>query len=196
VGWFKDGQPGAPRPAHLLRPEPIDGHQVKLADGNPWLIPIARSIVQGATLPERLVLGPNGKVVREPLERFAELSAAAERIWHRIVYDNAEQAERENMEDPGALSTEELFDIACQALAVNYRIGRWEISALKLLTSQTAMNVVKALVDLPTIERVSKAIAKKKSTPDTSSTAAGGPDSSPGTAPPSPTSSGSTRSDS
>ena len=45
VGYWNDGRPG---PADLARNSPVSGHLVRLADGNLWLVPVARGMSESA----------------------------------------------------------------------------------------------------------------------------------------------------
>ena len=140
VGWVTEDPP---RPADLEREEVIGGHEVELG-GELYMIPVARSIVSGTSLPEALVLGPNGELVREALPQFAQISAAAERVWTEF------QREADADDDAG-ISDRDAWQIAVDALALNYRLGIHEVSALRLLTTTTTPEVLGALVDLPAL---------------------------------------------
>jgi hypothetical protein len=185
VGRWKEGPFAAITPADLARKEQVDGHLVELADGfQPgWLIPVARSFLAGRVrIPGVLALGPDGKLVRRELPRFAAVSAAAERAARSIV-------EVDGAQDPPLLM-DEAWSIACEALAVNYRVTPREISFLGLLTDANIIEVLRALIDWPTM--VAAIAAQKKrsdaSTPATSATSPGGAGLPPSTSPPSPTS--------
>lgn len=144
-GFYRDDPPG---PADLARSEQIGGHTVTLADGNDWLVPVARSFPAGTRLPRALVLGPDGQLVMEALPRYAEISADAERVFAAFI------------EQDESLSYQDLWDIAARALAINYRLGPWELSALRLLDTNNVQDVLSALIDMPSILEAME--AKKK----------------------------------
>ena len=141
-------------PALLLRPEPIDGHYVCLEDGNDWLIPCARMFPAGTMLPESLILGPDGAWVTEILPRFARFSARAQKVWDAFTGDNE-------------MDFSTASDIAAEALSINYYIGRHEISILRLFSTTNVMNILKAMVDYPTLmEDIKKKTQEDGSTSD------------------------------
>lgn len=139
---------GETQPEGLARARQIAGHRVRLEDGHEWLVPVARSFAVGSVLPQRLVLGEDGKTWEgRPLARFVAISARAARVA-RVLFDELEEGE-------GPLVVlGEGADIAVEALAINYRIGPVEAAALGLLSEPAVFEVCKALVDWPTIERV------------------------------------------
>jgi len=154
------GIEGETLPESLARNEQIDGHHVRLGDGQKWLVPVARSMARGSMLPTSLVLGPEGEVVREALPKFAQISAKAGRV-ERIFFGQIEGDESEDMD------LDEGFAIAVEALAVNYRIGPVEASTLRLLTDPVATSILRALVDVPTMLEVAEEIrsAEKNAAP-------------------------------
>jgi hypothetical protein len=144
------GVDGETLPEDLLREEVIDGHLVKLGDGNEWLIPTARSFGRGSILPESMVLGPDGETwVGEPLKRFAQISTRAERVELAFRGDLPDDAEPLDMGQEGV-------DIVVGALSFNYRISALEVSVLRLLTGPIVARCLWALVDGPTLEAVAE----------------------------------------
>ncbi|HOX08995.1 MAG TPA: hypothetical protein PK280_21545 [Planctomycetota bacterium] len=136
-------------PEDLMRAQSIGGHWVRLEGGQDWLVPVARTFDAGSVLPHALVLGPEGQVVREPLERYAAISAKAERVWawaaaqHRLPVQAAEP--------PESLSDAEGLTVAAAALGLNYRLALPEISLLRLVTDENAVKVLEAFVDFPSL---------------------------------------------
>ena len=153
------GVAGETRPAELARKERIAGHEVELGDGRRWLVPVARTFGVGSRLPQQLVLGPDGETWEgRPLERFAAVSAKAERVERAIGGTLRED------EEPFVLMAEGAA-IAADALALNYRVGPAEVSALGLLvvahydpadpkTWPPVLRVLWAFIDGPTLEAV------------------------------------------
>ena len=140
LGWERDAPP---TPADLIRRKPIAGHLVALGDGNDWLIPAVHaprtSIPQ--VLRRSLTAPGGGGWETEVLPEYAAVMAAAAR-WHDIV-GGTETRFREN----------EWIDFAVQLLALHYRVGPREISALGLLRTNPEMlgSVVGAALDFPAI---------------------------------------------
>ncbi len=130
----------------LLKPEAIEGHSVKLGDGKEWIIPKARIFPIGTMLPESLVLGPEGEVIREVIPRFSKYSKKAERIWKFWQWENKWiEEEQEPMSDT------EAFQLGSEIMSLNYMISKWGISDNKLFGTDNMLTVLKAFVDIPTL---------------------------------------------
>jgi hypothetical protein len=185
AGLWNDSRP---TPADLARAVIIAGEDVELGDGNVWRIPVCYSIVRGSTFPKDLVLGEDGETWQE-LERpqFRKLCADAERVWQAFL--NAEQKE----DGSGAtirLDKQLAANVCVDALSVNYRLGKLEVSMLAILGTDSRERVLRAVVDDYTVERVGRELndsQKKSDPPDGTPTADGVTGSSPDTSPPSPT---------
>jgi len=190
--WIGYQTDAPPRPVDLQRKTIVVGHAVRLEDDHDWIVPLARVFPQGSALPRRLILGPDGTVVEQPLERFAALSARASRVWDgwRKTLDEMAiasggqgglVAEGETLDPLTAL--DEAYALAADALALNYRIGVEELNVLGLVTSENLTNLdgtglLDALVDLPTIMQLSQTLSKKNEAapiPDGSSSGDGAP---------------------
>lgn len=140
------GFDGPVDPKDLQKKELIDGHYITLNDGNQWLIPVARSFPTGTRLPQVLLLGPNGELISESLPAYASFSQEMERVWD--VFTDPDNNE--------ALSMEEAWKIAVNALSINYHIQGEEVSFLKILTTNNVTDILKAVVDIPTLLEKSK----------------------------------------
>ena len=181
VGFDPANPPG---PEHLARPEQIDGHPVELADGNGWVVPIVRSVMHGSMLPQQLVLDTGGNWTGRPLEIYAQHEQDAERIWEQVIAEAgaAEDENGETVSAPEPMQLDDMMRIAVDALAVNYRIDKWIVSALGLMTTRHPMQIGRAMVDWPAVEEAVKNgdlagdDEQKKSdsqAPDTSATSGG-----------------------
>jgi len=142
-----DGDPVTP--ADLERDELIDGHHVILEDGNDWLIPTLRCVPSGSNLPEALILGPNGELVRKQLPRFASYYKDAEQIY--AVYIDGEE-----------ILWQDAWDIAVKVLSLNYHLGRHEVSLLVLITDTILHDILKAVIDYPAMIAAVDAAKKKE----------------------------------
>ena len=165
--WLGKEKVNPPKPIDLQRKEIINGHLTRLEDGNEWLVPAARIFPQGTTLPQSLILGPNGELVKEVLPRFAQLGNKAERIWNETKRQIGWLKDGETSEP---IDEKEEWDIAISALAVNYKIGQDEVSFLRLLTTENMLAILHALIDFPTIMAIIKSqqeAFKKKAQSDT-----------------------------
>jgi len=149
-----------PQPGELKRDDFINGHPVKLNDGNEWMIPVARAFPTGTNLPCSLSLGPDGELVFDILERYVPFSKHAERLFLEFYGGLAGESEEEASE---RLHDLDWFNHAVEALAVNYRVGAQEVSLLKLLTTRNVFEVCRAVVDFPEfVKRVEEMGSKKK----------------------------------
>lgn len=143
-----------PKPDDLARTHMRQGHQVKLADGNMWEIPVARLALGGIGLPKRRVLNEDGTRGWQVETAYKDLSDLALRVWAMLNGQG------------GSLSDEELDHICGEALSVNYRIHEQEALALGLLNDDAMRGILRALVDYPTIERLLES-EKKAASPTT-----------------------------
>lgn len=192
LGWTAAAPP---RPADLLRAETLPGHWIELEDGEPWLVPVARRIDlvnrvdHGVVLPRGFDVDADGEWTLMPLPRFREFAERVEAIWQEFCAFVEEPAK--------GLDELRWLDTAAEALALNYRVSRWELATpLPRLTTVNVENVIAALLDVPTLlevarRQVASGKAQAAASPgcDTASGAAAGSQPTP---PATPTSSGST----
>jgi hypothetical protein len=166
IGWIGRWKGMAIGPADLMRPKPLDGHFVELADGRKWLCPIARSHVleDGGirwrhTFPQTVSLGEDrkwrpGDVVSR-FRRLWDLSLAWWDVRADAASTTAEVGETVRFDFDG------LHASAAECLAANYRIGAEEISLLGLFDSDSARKILDALIDLPTVVKLTEEMEKK-----------------------------------
>ena len=160
VGRFAD----APiAPAGLARRRQLAGHWIELADGQQWLVPVARGWTEEdgearwyRALPRRMVCDAEGHwSPGEVLPAYARLWQIAER-WQAAIDDAlAAWARQAEAADPEAdvsipIDVDDLHGSAVEVLAANYRLGVGETMLLGLLASGTAQDILDALVDGPT----------------------------------------------
>lgn len=120
IGWLTDAPPG---PDDLRRKKLVPGRDVAGASERLWTIPIARSPVGGATLPQNIIFA-GGEPVTTVKPQFAELWEMSGRVWDLVFSPANEDAKTE-------MSNAELIRIVMAAIATNYRVGPAEISALE-----------------------------------------------------------------
>ncbi len=169
---FTKGLP--PQPRDLARADLIDGHAVTLEDGNEWVVPIGRVFGLGGARYRRLRIGPGGRVVGgAAIARLEAVERDAERFWRTVF-----PPEKKAPEDPAAapvMTDEEQAEAAVRALAVNYRIGRYEaMNALGLLTEENVARVLLALIDGPRLTEALKKNGPLTPSPGPSSASSGG----------------------
>ena len=144
-------------PDDFARDETVAGYPVALADGNEWVIPLARVFPAGTALPERMTFGVDGAVVREVLPRYIGLSRFAEEVYAQLIDADGDDVSRPEPEVTAA---------AVRALGVNYRLGFREVMALGLLTTGNRTAIVHALVDARAMEVFLELSADQKKTAD------------------------------
>jgi len=127
------------QPHDILRVETHRGRWVALADGNQWLIPVARH------LPHSWGLDEAGDVCRKPKQPFAAFCGSAGAIFLELTQRVAGAM-------PLTLSCE--WSYVCQALAINYKLTPEVISFLGLLDDDAAAAVAAATIELDLIEQV------------------------------------------
>ena len=151
--WLGYDPENPPAPGDLEREDLVDGHCVSLADGNAWMIPVARHYDGSTPLPRPIKWHPErGWDTGEVVKRHRDLFAGAQRAWDAMM---------------GATKDESLtavveLDILAVALGTNYRVGPAEIGALGILTTTNRVDVVRALCDWPGLQ----ALLKKKQAQD------------------------------
>ncbi len=140
IGMHADAQPG---PIDLLRNEVVEGQQVVLEDGNPWMVPSARLAPRG-------IVGRNGSLIFKPLERFANLYADFERLGalFRDMGERHTAGEKKLVAETHYLT---LCPIIADALSANYRIGpshEEEVALLELFSESNIHLCAYAVLDL------------------------------------------------
>ncbi|MDD5327415.1 MAG: hypothetical protein PHY02_06325 [Phycisphaerae bacterium] len=154
VGIINNSVPGE---QFLRRYKQLNGHEVELK-GEKWLIPLARMFPEGTMLPQTLLIGAGGKVIKETIPQYAEFSRKAETLWEDI------QKILGWMEGERKLTEEEKMGLVVDAMAFNYHVAAEEINALKLITTANLFEIYGAIVDLPTIKLLGEEIAAQKKT--------------------------------
>lgn len=156
VGFWKEAPPS---PEELERGKSLASHPVELADGNEWKAPICRRITGESGLPTVIFQDKDGALVYEVDDEYKFFQEAAEREYRQLMSAWGVSPQGEGDEP---FTDQELFDIAVGLLGLNYRIGKAELAAMKLLTKQGMFNVVKAMIDFPSFEILEKALDTSK----------------------------------
>jgi len=154
IGYWNNHKPTE---QWLRRPKLIAGWPVTLLDGDAWTVPVARSLVNGATLPQRLMLGEDGETwLLKDLPQYFSLCKDADFVFDLLV-TRAQAGEKVSIAYADGMR------IAVGALAVNYRISAFEASAIELFTGDAMSEVLSALIDMPGLHKMLDAQAKKES---------------------------------
>lgn len=136
VGCWKDAKPG---PADLEREEMIEGHWVRLDGEHDWLVPVARTAGGGTRFPQVIRFDRDGGLEYEVRADLAGMYHRAEVMFQRIAAQESRFPYRD------------LCDFLADAIAVNYRVSKWEIGLLGVFQTETIMRGVEAVIDVPTI---------------------------------------------
>jgi hypothetical protein len=155
----------------------LPGHAVELCDGRLWTVPKARQafehesgISTAVNLPERADLDEKGNWVLRGVDgQHAELWSVACATWDSII--GAEVAEGEARVQ---LDMAWRLDGAVTALAANYRIGRLEAAMLGILNDVKMNEILRALVDWPTVLDLHKKKEAASHSPATTSNSSSG----------------------
>jgi len=169
VGYYTDDPP---KPRRLCRAMSLPGHQVRLNDGNEWLVPVAIEINDGGgqigmfcALPATAECDGKGGLRPGAIDpRYARLWELACEYW-----DVKRGASLEG--NKLTMDYDNWIGAGVEAVAANYVVGRWEMtSCLQAFTEATAAAVLDAVIDWPKIIQM----AEKKMTDLASSNTADG----------------------
>lgn len=134
----------------------IDGHMVRLGDGREWIVPIIR-FANGDTRLPRVLKIVNGEAVYMVREQCRPLFN-----FSRFVVEASIEGEGGNI--PPA----QVLWFASSALALNYRVSEYEISALELIDTLNLPRMCDAAVDGPAFRAMLEEFEKKKTEPSVS----------------------------
>lgn len=156
VGHYKDHPP---RPVDVARSTQLPGHPVVLADGQSWLIPVARAFSEQngkvgfvENLPQCVGVDEKGNWTRDGVKpQFAALWELATKWWDQVVA----VLQDTDLPDTGTVEISFEFagrnDAALLALSTNYAIGKTETAMLGLFDDQCSGLILSALIDMPSI---------------------------------------------
>lgn len=162
LGYWND-RPPCPEDLERARLKP--GHKVALADGNKWTLPVARALSGRPAVPQVVRVNDGGAKVLDVVAADRALWERALAFWDewQALADTAEQqSDIDSYTWVGrkdgvvVISIDNCFDAAVELLAINYRVGEAEISALELLTTDNMIECLLALVDWPSLEALEK----------------------------------------
>jgi hypothetical protein len=163
--WIGIEEP-APGPEELARKKQLDGHLLELGDGQKWLCPAARfHVLDGGeirwqrALPRKMQWIDGRWQPGPVVPSCAALWETAAAWWNLRMEVASAQTAAEPWDD------DRVHNAAAGCLAANYRLGPAEISRLGLFESDTARDVLDALVDLPTVLALGAELQKKTASP-------------------------------
>ncbi len=165
VGMYTDDRPS---PDQLLRDSLLDGADTVLADGNAWLIPIVRALIEEGNgdikyfcrLPKKIGVNAAGDWVRdEVIVSRQALWLAALSYWDHREASLARTLTPDDQESDEEMEHESIavrFDFPAQndaallGLSANYRVGKAEVALLELFTDETTSDILEIMVDAAT----------------------------------------------
>lgn len=163
IGYYKNDKP---KPCHFLKNDFIPGHELELADGNNWIIPIARKLQEGCVLPKSTVMFVANRIDEFVLDKYIPLQKIAEQVYILFNLDFDEEFKKD---DEFIKDDVSFFNTCVEVLKTNYNIDFREISVLRLFTNVNTIKILKLLVDMPYIDELIERsrLEKKKETADT-----------------------------
>lgn len=137
--WLGIDRDNPPTPEWLARPRMIAGMPVRLRDGNMWLIPRVwpsrlHDESRACGLPLEPMKGQDGAVRYSVQREYAALVQQAQE-WLELVQSDAG-------------TTRDMFGFCAALLGVGYRVGPTEVLALRLLDSDSSMELIAVAIDL------------------------------------------------
>jgi len=150
IGYQKDYKP---KPENLEKENVLIGYEVLLGDGNKWMIPIARRFESGCILPQSVFLDGAGVLKGEILEEFIVFSKQAEDIFDDFI----SEMEPDKKFKAKVNTVGYMFEIAVEAISLNYNISKWEISLLRLLTTENSTRINLSIIDFPSLQSIAEA---------------------------------------
>jgi len=150
IGYQKEFKP---KPEDLKKENQLEGYEVELGDKNKWLIPVARRFDSGCMLPKSIFLDGAGVISGKILDEYVYFSKQAEEIFN----DLCASLRKDKEYDYKVNTFEYMFQIATESLRINYNISKWEMSLLKLLTTENANKINLAIIDFESMKMMAEA---------------------------------------
>jgi hypothetical protein len=137
--WVGFWRASRPTPADLVRPRTTLGRATRLGDGADWMAPIlhAPQFAWHHSLPQQLRMNADGEPELARESAYDAICATAATIW---------EAAAEGREAPLSELDAALF--AAGVLAINYRVGLWELSLLGLIDTQSQRAIADQAIGL------------------------------------------------
>jgi hypothetical protein len=131
----------------LLRTDHLGGLGVRMADGEEWLVPVARK------LPHKFTIDEDGRPRRVVKERYEAFFDTAYRYFCQMIewYQGS----------MGDITIDEAWNFACSALMWNYRLNADVIAWLGLLDDRSILELIAATHEVTVCRELA---AQKKTT--------------------------------
>lgn len=151
LGYANDAKPG---PDSLQRDQIVTGYEQELGDDRIWVAPIVRYPAGNTNLPQSMGIDGAGQFVESVVSSMQWAWALACDVWDRYVMGDG-------------LQRDEIFGMSVKCLAINYRLGPHEATALGLIDGPKAKEILQAAIAGPMIDDMMSEEAKKNQTVDT-----------------------------
>lgn len=140
--WLGFEDDHRPRPVDLQRDRTVAGTTVQLDDDNHWLIPVIRDFDGTPRVDAVIKVDENGKVYTDqPAKAYVCLWSAMQKTLAMAA----------NPQLPH-MDEDELTEMICAALTLNYRVGKYEMGLLGALTTGNMIEVFKVLAGMESDE--------------------------------------------
>lgn len=144
--YFGFDEENPPGPKDLQRKKLKDSYPVKLSDGNEWKVAIIRKVDGGTELEKNLEHNGEEWVAAGLQRQYVDMFERAGKVWDQFITPLMDQEEDESGDDI-EITVEDGWDLAVDALALNYRISFPEITLLNLFDTSTASQAALASID-------------------------------------------------
>lgn len=128
------------KPQDLERSVCRGGREVLLADGNRWLIPVAR------WLPHDLGIDEFRQPTRVPKREYADFCRQAELVLESLLANSDPET--------GRIKCEVDWDFVCATLAMNYLVTPDVVNALRLFDDRSGIEAMATVCDFQAIAEV------------------------------------------
>lgn len=127
----------------LRKPEsqPVT-HKVELGNGEKWEIPSAIVVPGALSVPRIYTIDDNGNDIFEVDPRYSDFVKKTEKFWKSVV-----DYEKEDENDRVTMDYNEMFELASEAIGINYYISGIELKLLKLISTQNIEKICLATID-------------------------------------------------
>lgn len=131
--WLGTDTEQMPNPAELVRPVVVSGYEYRLGDDCEWICPVIRRPDCSPNVPQSWSENGNG-FTEKILTEWEWAWNLSKQIWN--VFLGTEDCEKKTA-----------WNICCQLLSINYRLGKCEISKLQLVNSENYVKIFQAAID-------------------------------------------------
>ena len=85
------------------------------------------------------------------MPQYEELAEKAQKLWTEFADRQKTVTVGDKQEVMVTFNIDDDFSIICEALGLGYRVGKYEVALLGLLTPTSTIEALKAMIDFPTI---------------------------------------------